>query len=163
MRALAFLLLAAIPAPAAQEEEIDLKTVLRDPAALFPAFQKLVARGEYGRAHKFVAGVTYEEFYAGVASFEAPRRLIATTRQHGVSPEPLRVRLCSPEFGMTREFRLRKLRDIHQLDLGGEIDYLRDRALSWFRHQKKRADGWHFAYAPDWEYAPLARTCVCGK
>ena len=53
---------------------------------------------------------------------------------------------------------------IYALDFSSEdLDFLKGRTLGWYRLQVKRADGWHYAYPPDWTYAPLARTCVCGK
>jgi hypothetical protein len=75
-----------------------------------------------------------------------------------------RVRVCNAEFGVGRDLRIVQWQGIWTLDLtNDDIDYLRGRTLAWFRHQTDRADGWHFAYPPDWDYAPLRRACICGK
>ena len=52
---------------------------------------------------------------------------------------------------------------IYVLDFtSDDIEFLKGRP-GLVRLQVKRADGWHYAYPPDWTYAPLARTCGCGK
>jgi hypothetical protein len=59
---------------------------------------------------------------------------------------------------------VRKWLTIHVLDLSpDDVEYLKGRTLGWFRHQTERADGWHFAYPPDWTHAPVGRSCICGK
>ena len=60
--------------------------------------------------------------------------------------------------------RIVKFLSINTLDFTSEdIEFLKGRTLGWYRLQVRRADGWHYAYPPDWTYAPLARSCACGK
>ncbi len=140
---------------------------LKDPAQVFPVFQELVARGEYGTAQKLLSPaamkiLTPEVFYLTFASYEPPRRMVASLRVHAAGPD--RIRVCSPEFGVSRDIRIAKFLSIHTLDFSpDDIEFLKGRTLSWYRLQVRRADGWHYAYPPDWTYAPLARSCACGK
>lgn len=140
---------------------------IKDPAKVFPMFQRLVAAGEYGTAQNLLSPnakriLPPEAFYLTFASFEPPRRLVASLQQHQVADGKIRV--CSPEFGVSRDFRIAKFLTINTLDFtSDDIEFLKGRTLSWYRLQVKRADGWHYAYPPDWTYAPLARTCACGK
>ncbi len=140
-----------------------------DPAKLFPAFQELVRCGDYGLAHSLLSPrsrreLPYEPFAIAFTSFEASRRLIAGAEVHAADAEAGRLRICNPEFGVGRELRISKFHDIYVLDLAGEdVEYLRGRVFAWFRLQTERADGWHFAYPPDWNHAPAGRRCICGK
>ncbi|HVR85761.1 MAG TPA: hypothetical protein VMU54_15690 [Planctomycetota bacterium] len=145
----------------------SLRERLKDPAQVFPVFQELIAAGEYGTAQKVLSPAAMkmlptEAFYLTFASYEPPRRLVASLQVHAVSDG--KVRLCSPEFGVSRDFRIAKFFTIYTLDLSSDdIEFLKGRTLSWYRHQVRRADGWHYAYPPDWTYAPLARSCACAK
>ncbi len=163
-------LLAAVAAVPSSQEGTDLREALRDPAKVFPAFQGLMEAGLYTKAYNVClsAGahraVSAEEFQIAFSAFEAARRLVASFRVHAVDAAAGTIRVCSPEFGASRELKLGRLRTIYLLDLDAEdIEYFRGRTLSWFRLQVRRADGWHFAYPPDWSYAPLARECGCKR
>jgi len=140
---------------------------IKDPCQVFPVFQELIAAGEYGTAQKLLSPAAMkllpsEAFFLAFASIEPPRRLVASLRVHGCADGKLR--LCSPEFGVSRDFRIAKFLTIYTLDFtSDDIEFLKGRTLSWYRHQVRRADGWHYAYPPDWTYAPLARSCACGK
>jgi hypothetical protein len=141
----------------------------RDAERVFAAFQGFVRCRQYSKAHLLLSkgakeSMPYEEFFLGLTAFEAPRRLIGSLEVHAVDAAAGRVRLCSPEFGAGRDFRLAKLGPIYVLDFdASDVDYLKGRAMEWYRGQVRRADGWHFAYPPDWDYAPLSRACICGK
>jgi hypothetical protein len=152
----------------AQAPDMDrVRERLKDPAQVFPVFQELIAAGEYGTAQRILSPeamkrLPSELFYLAFASYEPPRRLIASLRVHHYADGKLR--LCSPEFGVSREFRIVKFLTIYTLDFSSDdIEFLKGRTLSWYRHQVRRADGWHYAYPPDWTYAPLARSCACSK
>jgi hypothetical protein len=149
------------------QEGADLAERLKDPANVWPAFQDFIRDGLYSRAYDLVApgtrkSLSYEIFYITFASFEAPRRLVAKLEVHAA--EPGKIRLCSAEFGASRDLQLAKyLNRIWTLAFTPEdIEFFKGRTLDWYRHQVRRADGWHFAYPPDWTYAPLGRTCGCG-
>jgi len=151
-------------------QDIDaIRDRVKDPAQVFPVFQELIAAGQYGTARNLLSPAAskllpYESFYLTFASFEPPRRMVASLQVHALDPATNRLRLCSKEFGVSRDFRIVKFMTIYFLDFNSEdIDFLKGRTLGWYRLQVKRADGWHYAYPPDWTYAPLARTCVCGK
>lgn len=142
---------------------------LRDPAEAFRAFQEFIRAGEFGKAHELLSGnarrrLPYEAFVAALTAYETSGRLLASLRVHGADPESGRLRICAPEYGFTRDLRMAQLMTIWVVDLTPEdLEYFKDRAWAWHRHQVKLADGWHFAYPPDWEYAPLGRSCICGK
>lgn len=161
------LLLMAVCALAQSADMDAIRERIKDPAQVFPAFQELVAQGEYGTAQKLLSPnamklLPSEAFYLAFASFEPPRRLVASLQVHHA--DAARVRVCSPEFGVSRDFRIAKFLSIHTLDFtSDDIEFLKGRTLSWYRLQVRRADGWHYAYPPDWAYAPLARSCACGK
>src|ERR1043166_3785143 len=145
------------------ERRAEVLRKLQDPANVWPMFQKYLAEGEYSKAHELLSKDTktrlqYPAFFIVFASYEAPRRLVAKTEVHKVDPAG-RILLCSPEFGVSREVRLVKfMGKIWTLELTpDDIDYFRGRPMEWYRHQVKSADGWHFAYPPDWTYAPLRR------
>ncbi len=151
-----------------QSPDMDrIRERIKDPAQVFPVFQELIAAGETGTAQKLLSPaamkrIPSEVLYLAFASYEPPRRMVASLKVHAV--EGSRLRLCSPEFGVSRDFRLEKFVSIYTLDLTPEdIEFLKGRTLSWYRLQVRRADGWHYAYPPDWTYAPLARSCACGK
>jgi hypothetical protein len=152
----------------AQVGDVDsLRERLKDPAQVFPVFQELVAAGEYAKAQRVLSPASMkmlpaEAFYLTFASYEPPRRLVASLRVHAVGDG--KVRLCSPEFGVSRDFRIAKFFTIYTLDFSSDdIEFLKGRTLGWYRLQVRRADGWHYAYPPDWTYAPLARSCACMK
>jgi len=147
----------------------EIKRRLKDPTQTFPVFQELIAAGEFGKARDMLSRdakqrLPQEAFTLAFTSFDVPRRMIASLQQHEIDVANLRVRLCSKEFGVSRDFRIVKFMTIYALDFTAEdIEFLKGRPMAWYRLQVKRADGWHYAYPPDWTYAPLARTCVCGK
>jgi len=164
------LLLLSLCGCAGQEtrEPPELQEVLQDRSKVFPAFQEYVKSGAYGDAHKCLSmaaqrSLLYEQFYAAITAFEPLRRLIATSHTHEVD-DPKRLMLCNPEFGIRRALGISTLRArgkiFYLLDLTrDDMDYLREQLLAWFRYQTKQADGWHYAYPPDWRYASLSRPC----
>ena len=159
-------------APPCPELE-DIRERLKDPSQVFPVFQELVRCGNFGTAHAMLSPATkrvlaYEKFYFGLTAFEASTRMILSGRVHAVEApadaKAGRIRVCGPEFGLGRDLKLAKLGELWMLELTEEdLEYLKGRALAWFRRQVKQADGWHFAYPPDWDYAPVGRRCICGK
>ncbi len=176
MRILLVGLLAASAAgcAAAPGPELDeVRERLKDPAQVFPVFQELLRGGELGRAHEMLAPATrkalsYEAFYFAFTAFEASGRMIRSARVHAVEApaeaKAGRIRVCGVEFGLGRDLRLARLGEVWLLELTeDDLEYFRGRALAWFRRQVKKADGWHFAYPPDWDYAPVGRRCICGK
>lgn len=178
MRSCALLLLAApLAACAAAAGPCDdlprPADATQKPETVFPAFQLYVRCGQYKYAHTLLTPDTHkllnwEQFYFGLTAFEALRRLILSTEVHAHDLKNGRVRLCSPEFGIGRDFRVASTKigakSFYLLDFtGDDVEYLKGRALGWHRLQVRKADGWHFAYPPDWTYAPLARTCPCGS
>ena len=144
---------------------------IENPERVFPVFQCLLREGLTGKAHKLLTPDSYrtitpEELYLAFTSFEAPRRMILRAEVHKVTAgkEDGVLRICNPEFGVGRDIVLRRHGKFWLMKLTPEDrDYLLDRALGWFRRQVKRADGWHFAYPPDWTYAPLRRRCPCKR
>jgi hypothetical protein len=162
------LLLAAVCTLAPLGQDLDaIRERIKDPSQVFPVFQELVAAGEYGTAQKLLSPsamklMSAETLYLVFASFEPPRRMIASMQVHSVDGS--RVRICSREFGVSRDIRLVKFLTIYTLDFtSDDIEFLKGRTLGWYRLQVKKADGWHYAYPPDWTYAPTARSCACGK
>jgi hypothetical protein len=147
----------------------EIRRRVKDPEQVWTVFQELVAAGEYGTARNLLSPaaakrISPEAFYLAFASFEPPRRMVASLEKHVVDVAGLRLRLCSREFGISRDFRIVKFMTIYALDFSSDdIEFLKGRPMAWYRLQVKRADGWHYAYPPDWTYAPLARSCVCGK
>jgi hypothetical protein len=167
MLSAAWVLLAGLASWGGQEAS-DLREALRDPARVFPTFQGLVAEGLHAKAYNVCLSartrevVGLEEFQIALSAFDAARRLVASFRVQAVDAAGGSLRLCSPEFGAGRTLRLEKFRSIYVLTLTREdFEFFRDRTLSWFRTQVKRADGWHFAYPPDWTNAPVARHGGC--
>jgi hypothetical protein len=146
----------------------ELRERLKDPANVWPAFQSFIKAGQYSRAHELLSPASrkempYEAFFIAFASLEAGRHLIAELAQ--LRAEEGKVLLCSYEFGARREIRLLKyMGRVWTLEITrDDIEFFKGRTLAWFRHQVSKADGWHFAYPPDWTYAPLARTETCRK
>src|SRR5689334_14768704 len=95
-----------------QAPDMDqLRERIKDPAQLFPVFQELVACGEYGTAQNLLSPnakkiLPSEAFYLAFASIEPPRRLVASLKVHQSAAD--RIRVCSPEFGVSRDFRIVK-------------------------------------------------------
>ncbi len=150
-------------------ETSDLREALRDPERLFPAFQRLVGEGLFTKAYNncLSAGarraVSAEEFQVAFSSLEPARRLVAALRVHRADVASGYLLVCGPEFGVRRRIGLERFLSIYVMDLTrADIEYFLDRAKAWLRLQLRRADGWHFAYPPDWSYAPVARNCGCG-
>ena len=147
----------------------EIRRRIKDPAQVWPVFQELIAAGELGTARDLLSKnaktlLSPELFYFTFASYSPPKRMVASLQPHVVDASNLKVRLCSNEFGVSREFRIAKFMTIYVLDFtSDDLEFLKSRPMAWYRLQVKRADGWHYAYPPDWTYAPLARTCVCGK
>jgi hypothetical protein len=147
---------------------------LKDPGKVLPTLQEFIRCGAFAKA--FDACLTpetrkmlgYERFYMALTAYEAGRRLIVTSRAHGIDVAGERLRLCNPEYGVARDLRLRRITlgraSWFALELThDDLEYLKGKAFEWHRHQVRRADGWHFAYPPDWVPAPVARTCNCGR
>jgi len=166
---LAAALLAGGCASAPCPDEDQVRDRVADPAQVFPVFQELVRCRDYGLAHNLLSPdskkhLPYEAFAIAFTTFEASRRMIDGAEVHACDPAAGRIRVCNPEFGVGRDLRLKKWVGIYVLDLtGDDVEYLKGRALGWFRRQTERADGWHFAYPPDWEYAPVRGACICGR
>jgi len=167
-------LLSCVACAGAPVEEQDADEVrrerLKDPANAWPMFQEQMRAGEYSQAHRLITPVDflqYEVFFIVFASYEAPRRLVAKLVQHKVEAGTAtgKILLCSAEFGVSREIRLKKfMGKAWTLEfIRDDIEFFKGRTLAWYRHQVDRADGWHFAYPPDWTYAPQWRNCACGK
>jgi hypothetical protein len=165
--AVPLLLCACAAAPCPDEDAVRERAA--DGAQVFPLFRELVRCRDFGLAHNLLSPETkkhlpYEAFAIAFTTFEASRRLIDGSEVHAFDPPTGRLRVCNPEFGVGRDLRVRKWLTIHVLDLSpDDVEYLKGRTLGWFRHQTDRADGWHFAYPPDWTYAPAGRSCICGK
>jgi hypothetical protein len=168
---MSLVLLAAVLAQA-EPDLPALRQRLADPGQAFLVFQELVSAGRFGTAHELLSpesrrAVPVETLTLVFGGVEAARRLLASLAVHGSSTAGAegRVRLCSREFGASRDVGLKKfLGRIWTLDLGREdVEYFRSRTLGWYRLQVRRADGWHFAYPPDWTYAPMGRACGCGR
>lgn len=142
---------------------------VKDPEQVWTVFRELIAAGEIGTARYLLSPAAakllpQEAMTLAFISYEPPRRMIASMEQHSFDAAALRARVCSKEFGVSRDFRIVKFMTIYALDLtSDDIEFLKGRPMAWYRHQVKRADGWHYAYPPDWTYAPLARKCGCGK
>lgn len=157
------------------QPEPDLSAIrarLADPAQVFPVFQELIAAGSYGTAHELLSpaarqAVPVEALTLTFGGVEAARRLIGALAVHATESSAAAgvTRVCSREFGATRGIKLLKfLGRVWTLDLTREdVEYFRGRTLGWYRFQVRRADGWHFAYPPDWNYAPVGRHCGCGR
>ena len=147
----------------------EIRRRIKDPAQVWAVFQELIAAGELGTARDLLSKrakelLTPEVFYFTFASYSPPRRMVASMEPHLIDTANLKLRLCSKEFGVSRDFRIAKFMTIYVLDFtSDDLEFLKGRPMAWYRLQVKRADGWHYAYPPDWTYAPLARTCVCGK
>ena len=179
-----FVLLFVVGAPAAaldEETPLTLKYIgkqLENPKRVFPLFRTLLSRGRTGVAHKLLTprsnrALRPEElylFYQEYKKYEPARRMISAMVVHKVTVKEGMgtIRICAPEFRMSHLFTVQRTGKVWLLDLTREdVNYLRntlmDRSLKWFRRQVKQADGWHFAYPPDWNYTPLRRTCRCGR
>jgi hypothetical protein len=162
-------MLFALASLLAFQEQPTLKDRLKDPAESWKVFQEFVRAGEYGKAHELLSpaarkSIPVEALTLTLGAFEASRRLIAALQVHAVDPAAGRLRLCGPEFGVGRDFKIAGFHGITVLDFTrDDIEFFKGRTLGWRRHQVKRADGWQFAYPPDWSYAPVARACICGK
>jgi len=165
-------------APASLEQDIDeVRERLKDPAQVFPIFQELIRAGRYSNAWEWTLSpktrtqLPYEAFYTAMTvpemSYDVSKRLLNSIRVHKADGDARTVQLCCSSFGFERSLRLGKFANLWVLDFTREelesfVRYFAGRAMAWHRHQVKRADGWHYAYPPDWTYAPLARTCGCG-
>ena len=155
----------------------EIRERLKDPAQVFPISRSSSARGSIRRPTRSSRGKTaqqlpYEAFHSIMTgpemSYDVSKRLLNSIHVHRVLPEQQRVELCNSEFGFRYTLRLSRFAGQWRLDftrdeLESFVRYFAGRAMAWHRHQVKRADGWHYAYPPDWTYAPLARTCGCGK
>jgi hypothetical protein len=173
------LVLAFVCAAAASVQDVEeVRERLKDPAQVFPVFQELLKAGQYAKAWEWTlspktrAQLPYEAFYtvmtADEMSYDVSKRLMSSLRVHKADAEAGTVTLCSAAFGFERSLRLTKFVKLYVLDLNRDelekfVKYFAGRAMAWYRLQVKRADGWHYAYPPDWTYAPLGRSCVCGQ
>src|SRR5205814_7550488 len=105
------LLLMAVCALAPSQDISEIRDRIKDPAQVFPVFQELIAAGEYGTARNLLSPsaakmLTPEIFYLTFASFEPPRRMVASLQVHALEPASNKLRLCSREFGVSRDFRI---------------------------------------------------------
>jgi hypothetical protein len=156
----------------------EMRERLKDPAQVFPIFQQLIRAGRYADAYNYLLSakaktqMPYEVFYSALTapemSYDVAKRLLNELHVHKADGNARTVELCNAEFGFRYTLRLSKFANLWVLDFSREeleafVRYFAGRAMAWLRHQVKRADGWHYAYPPDWTYAPLARTCGCGK
>ena len=170
-------LLMAFSCLAPVQDVDEVRERLKDPAQVFPVFQELLRAGRYANAHEWTLSpktrtqLPYEAFYTAVTipemQYDVSKRLLNSLRVHRADANARIVELCSSEFGFRHTLRLSKFASLWVLDFTREelesfVRYFAGRAMAWHRHQVKRADGWHYAYPPDWTYAPLARTCGCG-
>lgn len=178
MKLLMVLVCSFAPGTAPAQDIDEARERLKDPAQVFPIFQQLVQAGRYANAHEWTlspktrSSMPYEAFYTAMTvkemNYDVSRRLLSSLRVCRVDEAARTVRLCSPLFGFDHTLRLTKFVKLWVLDMTREdleafVRYFAGRAMAWHRLQVKRADGWHYAYPPDWTYAPLARSCVCGK
>jgi hypothetical protein len=169
------LLIMALCSLAPAQDPDDVRERLKDPAQVFPIFLDYLRTGRYSNAHELLSRETklqlpYEAFYTALTvpemSYNVSKRLLGSLRVHKVDPASRTIQICSSEFAFRRTLRLSKFATVWVLDftrdeLESFVRYFTGRAMAWYRLQVKRADGWHYAYPPDWTYAPLARTCVC--
>jgi hypothetical protein len=156
----------------------EMRQQLKDPAQVFPIFQQLIRAGRYADAYNYLLSpktksqMPYEVFYSALTSpemsFDVSKRLLNELRVHKADGDARIVELCNSEFGFRHSLRLSKFAapwvlEFTRDELETFVRYFAGRAMAWHRRQVKRADGWHYAYPPDWTYAPVARTCGCGK
>jgi hypothetical protein len=167
MRFLAPLLLLAGCATT-QQGELPSGKELKDPKRLLPVFKEFLRAGELSKAHECLSkgaksAVPYEAFFAVFTGFEGSARMITGLEEHGLTETTIRI--CNPEFGISRDFKIvKEFKIIWKLDLTREdLQYFQDRALEWFRRQNTAAGHRHYVYPPDWKYAPVMPRCDCKK
>lgn len=149
----------------------EVRDALQDPRASFPMFKTLVHCGLYSKAFDCLSfssqrTIGREQFYVAMTSLETARRLICLGEVHTVDTKRRSFKLCNPEFGVVRDIGLTPLRSgskvFYLIDLKpDDIEFFRKQALLWFKHQVKQADGFRFAYPPDWKHSSLIRDCGC--
>lgn len=177
-RALPLLLLSSLGC-ASQPEPVptldEMRAQMKDPKGLLAIFQRLVRTEQYAVLWKHCLAVDpttgrkfleQEPFQLAMTNQEVRPvlpQLISSLEAHSVDEKAGTVRICSPEYGISRDFRVRLLakRFWQFLFTMEDIDYFRERALAWFRKQVEVADGRHFAYPPDWKYARVVARCEC--
>jgi len=141
---------------------------LKDPTRLLPVFREFMRCGEYAKAHKCLmpGAMSYEEFYLGFTAFkDTTAHLVRGLVEHGIDASAGTIRLCNPEFGVSRDFRIARFKNlIWTFDFTeADIRYFQDRALAWFRKQTQAADYRIYTYPPNWTYARVDGTCSCAR
>jgi hypothetical protein len=169
MRFLPALLLAACAAP--QTGELPSGKELKDPRRLLPVFKEFIRHQEYSKAHGCLSKeaketLPYEPFYAGLTAYEAVSHLISGLQEHGIDTENGVMRICNPEFGVSRDFRIKG-------EFGGrlwtldftraDLDFLQERALAWFRRQREAAGHRFHVYPRNWPYSKVMPRCGCNR
>jgi hypothetical protein len=178
MNLLLVLICALDPDSGAGQDVDEVRERLKDPSQVFPVFQQLLQAGRFANARDWIlspktkSSLPYEAFYLAMTSKEMSygisQRLLSSLRVHKVDEAARVLHLCCSEFGFRTQLRLTKFVNLWVLDITREeldafVSYFAGRAMAWYRLQVKRADGWHYAYPPDWTYAPVGRPCVCEK
>jgi hypothetical protein len=178
MNLLPVLICALAPDSGTAQDVDEVRERLKNPAQVFVVFQELLQAGKYAKAHEWTlspktkGALSSEAFYFAMTSkemsYEASKRMMSSLRVHRVDETARVIHLCSSEFGFQYQLRLTKFVNLWVLDITKDeleafVRYFAGRAMAWYRLQVKRADGWHYAYPPDWTYAPLGRPCVCEK
>ncbi|GEM_PF-5821138 len=172
-----FLLGACQSAPEPVPTRDEMRAKLKDPRGLLEVFQKLVRTEQHAVAWEFclaVDPVTKEkvigkEAYQLAMTNELVRpvlpRLLTGLEAHAVDEKGGKMRLCNPEFGVSRDFEIRLfLRRLWTFAFTPEdLDYFRDRALAWVRKQVEMAGHRHHVYPPDWKYSKVLPQCGCKK
>lgn len=146
------------------------KKDLKDPAKTLEIFKELVRRGDTAKAWDYLLSkqtkgvISKEEFQIALSMYEVIPRLILGLENHGVDAENGRMRICNPEFGISRSIGIRS-------EIGGRIwtleftkddlTYFQDQALAWFRKQTEAAGHRIHVYPPTWRYAKVQPHCGC--
>lgn len=144
------------------------KKDLKDPQKTLDIFKELVRRGDSAKAHNYLlskeakATIKQEEFQIALSMYEVIPRLILGLENHGVAGD--RMRICNPEFGISREIGIKS-------EIGGRIwtlDFTRDdltyfqrQAMAWFRKQTQTAGNRFYVYPPGWRYSKVRSHCGC--
>lgn len=166
---------AAQPEPVPTVEEMRAK--LKTPAGLLDVFQRLIRTEQFKVAWKHCLAVdpatgrkVMEEdpFQLAMTRQEVRAvlpRLISSLEVHGVDEKAGIVRICSAEYGISREFKiLLYFRRFWQfLFTTKDLDYFAEHALKWIRRQVDAADGRHFVHPPGWDYAKVSPHCGCPR
>jgi hypothetical protein len=170
MRKACFLLLFAGCAQVDEGEYAFDKKDLKNPDKTLEIFKELVRRGDTAKAYDYLLSkktksvLSKEEFQIALSMYEIIPRLLAGLDNHGVDAENGTMRICNPEFGITRAVGIRP-------EIGGRIwtleftredlAYFQEQALVWFRKQTEAAGHRLHVYPPNWRYAYVQPHCGC--